>query len=592
MAKRTRVWVALATMVAVAAGWNWMRDNEARSQASVTALAKVVDKADPHLALSATVLADGDLPPEGTRSLFDHVAAQNGGVPYPFPKLIEALQKMNPEGAPPVAVMLPHGRSLLKGQADDAHPRVLLAADFQAPNTPAALGVNARGQLFLGFVENANEIEVLSYNEAAGRYEFQLVQDYSAIGARKLVYARRQICLTCHQGGAPIFPQRPWNETNAAPDTVEAMLRARTKAGLDTQTYLGLPLQNTLSSPERFDELTDVGNFFATTQQLWLDGCGNQGNTSVDCRKTMLKLALQYKVRPGDFKEEGVQVERLKTLQAKALSDRTIAVAESDLTNRDPVAEQKGIKGWWRSLTTARIQLGDGAKNNEDLEAFDKLPKLPLALDPLTKRAPKRILTAANVDGVYGLASLLTESDINTLMEAANWQFDNLAKAVDKLPDPLFDAKPFERVKTVQALMKSTELPKVRSGGPVQLAYLFTDVSDMSPPIATGVPPLQLKTGSSLEPFETYCFSCHRGNPAKRLNFMGADSEDKVLAQMRDKTEIRDALDWERYEGTDKASMLMPPRDSKQYALMVEDQKKNPKLREQMRAVVPSLFGF
>lgn len=584
--------MALATVVAVAAGWNWMRDDQARSQASVTALAKVADKTDPHLALSATVLADGDLPPEGTRSLFDHVAAQNGGVPYPFPKLIEALQKMNPEGAPPVAVMLPHGRSLLKGQADDAHPRVLLAADFQAPNTPAALGVNARGQLFLGFVENANEIEVLSYNEAAGRYEFQLVQDYSATGARKLVYARRQICLTCHQGGAPIFPQRPWNETNAAPDTVEAMLRARTKAGLDTQTYLGLPLQNTLSSPERFDELTDVGNFFAATQKLWLDGCGDQGNTSVDCRKTMLKLALQYKVRPGEFKEEGALVARLKTLQAKALGDRTIAVAESDLTNRDPVAEQQGIKGWWRNLTTARIQLGDGAKNNEDLEAFDKLPKLPLALDPLTKRAPKRILTAANIDGAYGLASLLTESDVNTLMEAANWQFDNLANAVDKLPDALFQAKPFERAKTVQALMKSPELPKVRSNGPVQLAYVFTDVSDMSPPIATGVPPLQLKAGSSLEPFETYCFSCHRGNPAKRLNFMGADSEDKVLAQMRDKTEIRDALDWERYEGTEKASMLMPPRDSKQYALLVEDQKKNPKLREQMRAVVPSLFGF
>ncbi len=114
----------------------------------------------------------------------------------------------------------------------------------------------------------------------------------------------------------------------------------------------------------------------------------------------------------------------------------------------------------------------------------------------------------------------------------------------------------------------------------------------MSPPVVSGVPPLALSANSALKPYETYCFSCHRGNPAKRLNFMGADSEDAVLAQMRDKVEIRDALDWERYDGTDKASILMPPRDSRQYALMKDAEKKDPKLRDTMRAVVPGLFGF
>ena len=33
---------------------------------------------------------------------------------------------------------------------------------------------------------------------------------------------------------------------------------------------------------------------------------------------------------------------------------------------------------------------GEGARDNEDLEAFDRLPKLPAALDPLTPRAPRR----------------------------------------------------------------------------------------------------------------------------------------------------------------------------------------------------------
>ena len=172
-------------------------DNELpQSQANVAELAKsnsglIVNE---KLAISKQAISQEDLPPEGTRSLFDHFAAQNDGVPYPFDKLVDALTSMHPEGKEPIIVMIPDGRSLLKGQANAEKPRVLLATDFQAPNTPAAMGVNMKGQMFLGFTENADEIEVLSYNEAAGRFEFQLVQDYSATGNRKLVYAKRQIC--------------------------------------------------------------------------------------------------------------------------------------------------------------------------------------------------------------------------------------------------------------------------------------------------------------------------------------------------------------------------------------------------------------
>ena len=59
------------------------------------------------------------------------------------------------------------------------------------------------------------------------------------------------------------------------------------------------------------------------------------------------------------------------------------------------------MRGWWRSLFAARPEPGAGAKNNEDLEAFDRLPKLPSELDPLTRRAPKRVLRTPNLDGVF-----------------------------------------------------------------------------------------------------------------------------------------------------------------------------------------------
>ncbi|MDX1669825.1 MAG: hypothetical protein R3194_10425, partial [Limnobacter sp.] len=560
-----------------------------QSDANVAELAKsnaglIVNE---KLTISKDAISQEDLPPEGTRSLFDHFAAQNDGVPYPFDELVDALTKMHPQGKEPVIVMIPDGRSLLKGQANAEKPRVLLATDFQAPNTPASMGVNMRGQMFLGFTENADEIEVLSYNEAAGRFEFQLVQEYSATGSRKLVYAKRQICLTCHQGGAPIFSQRPWSETNADSNTVQAMLKAREEAGLDPHSYLGFPTTAPLSASERYDELTDVGNFFAATQKLWLDGCG-AGEQGAACRKTMFKLALQFKAEPGSFETESTQVQALKNMQLASLGDTLIHVAESDLANRNPLKEKEGLKGFFNRFTDANVKLGDGAKDNEDLEAFDELPKLPVALDPLTKRPPKRELSANDIDGVFGLASLMTESDIDLLMKRSGYQMNRLLAAVDQLPNELFAEKAFERVDLVQALMQSEHLP----GKPVSLAYAFTDVSEMSEPLTSGEPPLELADNSDLHLYQQYCFSCHRGNPSKRLNFMSGPDEQTVLAKIKETTEIRDALDWERYAGTDKASILMPPTDSVQYEQLSQDLKKNPELLTQMRDQVPSLFGF
>jgi len=526
-------------------------------------------------ARSSKIISREDLPPEGTRALFDHLVAQADGVPWPFEKLVEMVAKQDPSGAQPLVLLVPDGRSLLKGQADYAHPRILMAADFQAPGSPASLGLAPRGQLFLGFTEQANEIEVISYNEAAGRFEFQLVQDYTANGARKLVYAKRAVCESCHQGGTPIFSVRPWNETNGQPETAARIAEAQ-----GGKPYLGLPASVPLAAPERYDELTDVGNFIAASQKLWLDQCADAA-----CRRALLKLALGYARAPGDFKADGPEVIALQKLQAAA-NAKPIAVPQSDLPNRDPIGEAKGIKGWWRGLFKAKIKLGDGAKTNEDLEAFDRLPKLPAEQDPLTSRAPKRLLNSNDIDGVYGLASLFTADDIRRLQAAGGQQWASVEQAVAKLPDAFFADAPFSRVKTLQAL-----LPLV-SASEAAPAYCCLDVSEMSPPIASGEPPVQLAADSPLQPFAHFCFACHRGNPSKRLNFMSGATEAAVRANIEAKSEIREALDWDRYRGTDKAAKLMPPVDAPQHAAMEEAIQQNPKLLDQMRAVVPGLFEF
>lgn len=577
--------VAIAIAAAAYSGRKMQQDGPA-----IAELAKRPSVTDAS-ARSSKVISREDLPPvvgddqaeQRTRSLFDHLVAQADGVPWPFEKLVALVAKQDPSGAQPLVLLVPDGRSLLKGQADYAHPRILMAADFQAPGSPASLGLAPRGQLFLGFTAQANEIEVISYNEAAGRFEFQLVQDYTANGARKLVYAKRAICESCHQGGTPIFSVRPWNETNGQPETA-----ARITAAVGGERYLNFPTSVPLATPERYDELTDVGNFIVASQKLWLDQCAD-----ATCRRALLKLALGYAKAPGDFVADGPAIIELRRLQA-ASNTKPIAVPQSDLPNRDPIGEAKGLKGWWRGLFKTKIKLGDGAKTNEDLEAFDRLPKLPPEQDPLSSRAPKRLLTASDIDGVYGLASLFTADDVDRLKSASGFMWMQVEQGVDRLPDSFFADAAFSRVKTLQALFAPGVIVDVRKDAAARSvpAYCCLDVKEMSPPIASGEPPVALAANSNLQPFAHFCFACHRGNPSKRLNFMSGATEADVRKNIEAKSEIRDALDWDRYRGTDKAAKLMPPMDAPQHAALEEAIKQNPKLLEEMRAVVPGLFEF
>ncbi len=577
-----RLLAVFAALALAASGWVvWQ--SESNEALAITSLARTSGSAlGP---VSAKLIPQDDLPPNGTRSLFDHLLAQNDGLPYPFEKLVTLVQRQAPEGANPLAVMIPLGRSLLKGSADFGHPRVVFAPDYQGANTEATLGLAPRGQLFLGFTEDANEIEVISYNELAGRYEFQLVQNYCAGCVPRIVYARRAICQTCHQGGSPIFSVRPWQETNGQPEIARRIVEAR-----GDKPYLAVEPAQPLSSPERIDELTDIGNFINVTQRVWLDGCGMQG---VECRRLMLKLALRFLDDPAAFDAEQPDAKRLRELQAAAWPAQGIPVPNNDLSNRDPLSEKPTRVERLRAMLS-----GSGApvavRNNEDLDAFDKLPKLPAALDPLSARAPKRVLATSELDGAFGLAQFFTEADRRSLLAAGGFVWTSALEAVDRLPDAVFAAAPFSRVKTMQALLQPGVIhdPRKDPIPRVALDYCCLDTAEMSPPLASGVAPLAVSAGSVLEPFERHCFACHRGNPAKRLNFMGGANESEVLAAIKETETIREALDWERYRGTDKANKLMPPADSTQHAALEAELAQNPQLLEQMRQAVPALFDF
>ena len=176
-------------------------------------------------AQSSALLVDArapgpDDPPAG-RSLFEALFA--GGVPLPFAALLDRLRdEVGTQNV--VTALVPLGRSLQRFSAHPhyfASPRLVVAitGDRAAgPSTP-----RLADRLYLGYQPAANVIEILSYNEDAGRFEFQEIVGYTGDRPRAVRQAERRVCLACHQGHAPIFTRPLWSETNANPAVAERL---------------------------------------------------------------------------------------------------------------------------------------------------------------------------------------------------------------------------------------------------------------------------------------------------------------------------------------------------------------------------------
>jgi hypothetical protein len=279
-----------------------------------------------------------DLPPTGA-SLFDAATLDANGarnVPFPFEKLLQRLEAA--AGCSATArcersVLLPLGRSL---------QRVAASPDFFAsPRIVTAMVAEGRGplllrdRLFIGYQERSALIEVISYNEAAGRFEFQLVKNYRE-GARPAVFhARREVCLACHQNHAPIFPRQVWDETNANP-AIAARLEQHRK------TYHSIAARGSTDIANAIDDATDRANRLSLVNLLWREGCGATG-VGERCRAAVLTAALQFALT-GQRAYDDDQLLRNEAAatfhrNAQRLWPGGLAVANPDVPNRDPLAQ-------------------------------------------------------------------------------------------------------------------------------------------------------------------------------------------------------------------------------------------------------------
>jgi len=245
-----------------------------------------------------------NLPPSGS-SLFDYLflGGLDGSrtVPYPFEALRQRIRlHTQGDGDNEVGLkqtLIPFSRALPRMAAAPEFyrfPRIVLAVDSDFLSSMRAQGPLLKDRLYIGYQEKAESLEVISYNEVAGRFEFQIVSDYAANKTPRVIYAERRLCVSCHQNGGPIFSEPLWRETNANPE-IGRRIQKEVHSFHGAPSYSG---QQTINQPRAISDAVARANLFSAYQQIWRKGCANRFRESraIACRAAMLTAALQYRL--------------------------------------------------------------------------------------------------------------------------------------------------------------------------------------------------------------------------------------------------------------------------------------------------------
>lgn len=348
----------------------------------------------------------GEHLPGAGGSLFDALFSTPGGahaIPFPFERLLARLEtevSRDPASAlPPLkAVLIPLGRSLQRSAAAPDYfrfPRVVVGVDAPpAPGSPWLL----KDRLYIGYLEKSAVLEVISYNEGAGRFEFQLVKDYRAGGSPQVYYANRNICMACHHNAAPIFSRALWDETNANP-AIAARLAA------EGRSFHGIAPARGVDMPYAIDNAVRRANRLALTQRLWQEGCGPAA-AGQQCRAGLFVAALRLRLADGLSlpPEAAIDPEAAATLRRNAARrwPDGLALGRPDLPNRNPM---QGLAVW-----------------PDDPAARVARAHVAVAFDPLLPRPPDTVWRAdapeAVREAVAGVAEFVADGQWMRLQAA------------------------------------------------------------------------------------------------------------------------------------------------------------------------------
>ena len=368
-----------------------------------------------------------NVPPVG-RSFFDYLFTErvDGNpkyrVPFPFEALTgeielylratttRSLQK----------VLIPLGRSLHRNAASPhffKSPRAVVAAEADPLSVPGKPLVVLKDRLYLGYQPSIAAIEVISYNESAGRFEFQVVEDYQPGGTPRVYYAERAICLGCHQNHAPIFAIQPWDESNSNPSVSTLLIR-------EQPNFYGIPSFTGIDIPGLIGLSADRANLFSTYQLIWREGCGATDKTeSIKCRANALFASLRYRLAADTH--AGTRQDKARLILATQFRETWrekwptgLAIPSRDLPDLDPFGGAKTYLGVGaiREVESLETRVPVDVISIDD--EFEPLyPRGPLEVWDLPRRMPgSSAMEPSWLDEfIAGLGEFLVPQDVELL---------------------------------------------------------------------------------------------------------------------------------------------------------------------------------
>ncbi len=492
-----------------------------------------------------------NLPPIG-RSLFDFLITKtvmgkkSYDIPFPFSALIARIEStVHANNAPPTInkLLIPVNRSLQRRAGEGAYftyPRAVLAVDTEASPALGHAVMHLKNRLYIGYHEKTDILEVISYNEAAGRFEFQIVRNYRANATPTVRYANRALCMACHQNHSPIFSRPMWDETNVNPK-IAALLAHQHRQ------YHGFPVRQGVGRLQAFDDATDRANDISLIQLLWREGCeqGGQPQQSITCRAELVSWVLRYALTRGsiqDWHTRDSQVKPPSFLEAwRTRWPQGLAIPNPDIPNRNPfryvaVSEFPGL-----SEVEATALEGQEPRSmfRGPYEPTQLREPLELWTVPETAQTLERVLA--------GFTQFFTKADLNRLKHLLDRQPTRLQQALGAIVQDTMNGRsdvlantPFRRVSLLAALDAQLKTPTV--------TRCCIDDRGMPPPVDDVLASHHsAETGQetdlvgALKTFHDYCGACHHGTDAFPPNFLhGSPAEVKAnLTQCADRIFVR-----------------------------------------------------
>lgn len=241
-------------------------------------------------------------------------------IPYPFAAFVQWVDQVLGSNSMSHAI-IPFGRSLHRFSADPDYltsPRIVLGVTHNG---------HLQNQLFFGFQPASEEIEIISYDDTAGRFRFHRISGYAAGETPQFEQAATEICTECHQNEGPIFSKPLWAETNANPAISELLAPIGPK-------YHGVSVGQDLDTVARLDAAIVAANQMLAMRRVWDVTCKMPEKCASVVNASLQRLVFGADTVTGN------------TSTAVAVPLQAVQATDFRLDNFDPTAAMKmGVVG-------------------------------------------------------------------------------------------------------------------------------------------------------------------------------------------------------------------------------------------------------